>query len=317
MRDVHLVHKAATMYYLQNETMDAIGVSLGVSRSTVSRLLKAARTGGLVEISVRSPEQTGNRMGDRLASRFGIRVHVVPVRQRATYVQRLDQVAVVAARLLSDWFLDGQTLGVAWGTTVTAVAENLQPRRRQGSAVVQLNGAANTQTTGLAYASDLIGTIATAFDSAAYYFPVPAFFDYAETKELMWSERSIKRVHEMHHQVDLALFGIGALEASVPSHVYSAGYLDDKDMDALADERVVGDVCTVFFRQDGSYLGIPLNERATGPTPHELQQIPRRMCIVAQDTKAPAVIGALNARVATDLVLDEHTARAVATLSGV
>jgi len=314
VRDVQLAHKAATMYYLQNETMETIGASLGISRSTVSRLLQAARDHGLVEIKVKSPSQSGSRTARMIAKRFGVRVHLVPVRQRATYMQQLDQVGLVAARLLSDWFQPGQTLGVAWGTTVTAIAENLVPRPREGTAVVQLNGAANTQTTGLAYASDLIGTFARVFDSAAYYFPVPAFFDYAETKALMWRERSIKRVHEIHEQVDLALFGVGALEASMPSHVYASGYLDDDDMTELFKERVVGDVCTVFFRHDGSYRDIALNRRATGPTPEELQRIPRRMCVVAQAAKAPAVIGALNAQVMTDLVIDEPTARAVCDL---
>jgi len=236
----------------------------------------------------------------------------VPVRQRTSERQRLDQVAAVAARYLAEWFTPGMTLGVAWGTTVAAIAQHLRPEPKPNTAVVQLNGSANTETTGLTYATDLIGDIAKAYDAVAYYFPVPAFFDFEGTKTMMWRERSIRRVHELHQQVDLALFGVGGVAAEIPSHVYTAGYLDAADMAELERERVVGDVCTVLLREDGSYRDISLNARASGPTPHELQRISRRMCVVVGESKVPATVGALRAGVVTDLILDEVTARALA-----
>ena len=78
----------------------------------------------------------------------------------------------------------------------------------------------------------------------------------------------------------------------------------------LAADGVVGDICTVLLREDGSYADIAANERATGLTPGELARVPRRICVVADPLRAPAVVGALRAGVATDLVLDEATARA-------
>ena len=51
-----------------------------------------------------------------------------------------------------------------------------------------------------------------------------------------------------------------------------------------------------------------LNERATGPTPVELQRIPRRVCVVAGDNKVAPLLAALRAGVVTDLVVDEITA---------
>lgn len=308
-RDVQEAHRAATMYYVQNQTMEVIGATLGVSRSTVSRLLTTAREAGLVQITVRSPVHVGQGLASELSSMYRLRVHVVPVRQRTSERQRLDQVAAVAARYLGEWFTSGMTLGVAWGTTVAAITRHLSPQPKQDSAVVQLNGSANTETTGLTYATDLIGEIAKAYDAVPYYFPVPAFFDYEVTKKMMWRERSIRRVHELQRQVDIALFGVGGVASSVPSHVYSAGYLDEEDMAELEREGVVGDVCTVLLRQDGSYRDVALNARASGPTPHELRLITRRVCVAVGETKVRAIIGALRAGVATDLIIDELTAR--------
>ena len=93
--------------------------------------------------------------------------------------------------------------------------------------------------------------------------------------------------------------------------MYSAGYINESDMADLLSDGVVGDVCTVLLREDGSYADIALNARATGLTPQELKRIPRRLCVVADPSRAAAVIGALRAGTATDVILDEGTARAV------
>jgi len=300
---------AATMYYLQDEPMDAIARRLGTSRSTVSRLLKAARDGGMVQIAVRAETDAATGVAAQLMSTFGVRAHVVPVRARAPEVDRLDKVANVAARLLMDLFDDEMVLGVAWGTTVSAVARALGRKPTRGGTVVQLNGAANTVTSGVDYASTIVTAYGAAFDAEVRHFPVPAFFDFADTREAMWRERSVQRVLSVQRRADIALFGVGALGGQFPSHVYSAGYLDDGDLAALYAAGVVGDVCTVFLRQDGSYQDIAINRRATGPTPAELASIPRRLCVVAGEAKLRPLVAAMRAGVVTDLIIDEPTAR--------
>lgn len=302
------VLRAASMYYLQDVKMEVIARHLGTSRSTVSRLLKRARQTGLVEITLRPSSTRAPGLGRSISSAFGIETYVVPVPDSAEEIDRLDQVARATARLLSSWFASDMILGVAWGTTLAAITRRLQPKATRGSVVVQLNGAANTRTSGIEYASDLIASFATAYGAAVRHFPVPAFFDYPETRQAMWRERSVRRVLDEQARADIALFSVGAVSGSLPSHVYSAGYLDIDDVDVLHHQGVVGDVCTVFLRADGSWQDVPLNARATGPTPAQLRRIPRRLCAVAGDTKAIPLLAALRAGVVTDLVVDERTA---------
>lgn len=302
------VLRAASMYYLQDLKMEVIARHLGTSRSTVSRLIKRARETGLVEITLRPASTRAPGLGRSLSAAFGIDAYVVPVPDSSSHIERLDQVSMTAAKLLTSWFDSDMVLGVAWGTTLASVSRYLVPKTTRGSAVVQLNGAANMRTSGVDYASDLISSFGTAFAAAVHHFSVPAFFDFSDTKAAMWRERSVRRVLDMQRRADIAVFSVGAVAGAVPSHVYSAGYLDDADVRVLHDEGVVGDVCTVFLRADGSWEDVPLNARATGPTPAELQRLPRRVCVVAGDNKVAPLLAALRAGVVTDLVVDETTA---------
>ena len=304
-----LAHSAAVMYYVQDQTMDAISTEFGVSRATVSRLLKHARDTGLVRITVTDVSRGADVLAGQLERAFGITAHVVQVRGAVTEAVRLEQVSKVAASVLDTLMEPGTILGLAWGSTMTELARHLPPRRVPESVIVQLNGAGSARRSGIPYTGAILNSAAEAFGSQVVHFPVPAFFDYAETKRAMWRERSIRGVLALQAQATVAVFGVGALYGTVPSHVYSSGYCDVEDYARLARENVVGDVCTVLLREDGTWADIEMNSRATGPTPYELSRIEHRLCVVAGAHRTPALLGALRARAVTDLVVDELTAK--------
>ena len=309
-------YRAAELYYLQNETMESIATRLGVSRSTVSRLLSTARAEGWVRITLGPRPGGDSELAGRLRRTHGVRAHLVPTRAGATDDQRLDQVTTAAARLVESLVRPGSSLGMAWGSTVAAVAGRLRRTPTPGCSIVQLNGSANTTTSGIPYSESILATAAEAFDAEVHWFPVPAFFDYPDTKRALWRERSIAGVLTRQTECDLALFGVGSLTGPRPSHVYTSGYLDRDTMAELGAAGVVGDICTVLLRGDGSYADLAINDRASGPTPAQLRRIGRRICVVSGRHKVPATLAALRARVATDLVIDESTARELLRLSG-
>ncbi|WP_405373124.1 MULTISPECIES: sugar-binding transcriptional regulator [unclassified Microbacterium] len=310
--DVQRALTAAHLYYVQERTMEAIARELGTSRSTVSRLLSRARASGIVDIRIRSPFAAPQLMEQALADRYGITAHVVPVPDDASEVERLERVATAAAHLLGDLVRSDTTVGIAWGSTTAAVSRRLVPKAVRGTTFVQLNGSGNTQTTGLLYASDILSRFALAYGGSAQQFPVPAFFDDPRTKQAMWRERSTARILAMHEAMDLVVFSVGSAGSRVPSHVYAGGYLEPHEIDALDSAGVVGDVGTVFYRLDGSTKGIALNDRASGPRFDVLRQAPERVCVVSGVDKADSLRGALAARLVTELVIDEATARALA-----
>ena len=329
------VFEAASMYYIQAETMEVIARHLHCSRSTVSRLLARARREGVVRIELVRPGGAGG-LESRFEAEFGVRAHIVPVREGTTEIHRLQQVAAVAASRFVDLVGElaqapgaqagggpeeggdgaGLVVGSAWGRTMSEVAAALPARRVPGLTIVQLNGASDPMHEGPS-AGQMLSRMGAALGARTIGFPVPAFFDQAATRRAMWSERSIKRILAVAGAARLAVFGVGTLETgsgALPSQVYAGGHLTRADLAVARREGVVGDVCTVLLRGDGTWGDIELNARATGPTPVRLARIPRRLCVVAGTGKTRACVAALRARVATDLVVDDATARAVLAL---
>jgi deoxyribonucleoside regulator len=299
---------AARLYYLQDLTMEAIARELAVSRSSVSRLLSFARDTGLVDITVRTPREMPSVIEQELRRRFSVVAHVVPMPDVTTDVDRRERVALYTARIIGQFFDSNMTMGIAWGSTMSAISRHLIDKSTHNSQIVQLNGAGNPRTTGIIYASEILQRFGDAYGAFVQQFPVPAFFDHAETKAAMWRESSVQRVLDVQNTIDIALFGLGAPFGTLPSHVYTGGYLSDEDLIQLQDDGVVGDIATVFYREDGSYNGIPLNERATGPDPALLRRVARRVCVVSGESKLPSIRGALAGGFLTDLVIDAGTA---------
>lgn len=301
--------RAAQMYYLQDLTMNAIARELRTSRSTVSRLLSMARDTGLVQIQINNPLDRAPALESAIRNRFAVDAHVVPVTDLVSDSDVLDRVAIQAARTIGPLVDSNAIIGVAWGSTISAVSHHLTRKTTHDSTIVQLNGAGNTQTTGITYASEILRRFGTAYGARVEQFPVPAFFDHAETKTAMWAERSVKRILDLQERMTMAIFGVGSTGAGIPSHVYAGGYLDEVDLELLRESQVVGDVATVFFRADGSHRDIVLNERSTGPDLEMLRDVYRRICVVSGESKINGLRGALAAGLVTDLILDERSAR--------
>lgn len=301
--------RAARLYYYQNMTTEAIAHELSMSRSTVSRLLTFAKRKGLVDIRIIDPNEHPEKLEKKIVDQFKIkRAHVVLVPNNVGEAEWLERVAQHTASYLNSIFDSNMILGIAWGTTLSAVSRYLLPKTTHDAQIVQLNGAGNTQTMGIEYASEIIMRFAQNYQAAAHLFPVPTFFDFAETKKALWEEGSIKRLLDLQRRADLLLYSIGAVNAGIPSHVYSSGYLEKSDYGELMKEHIAGDIATVFFRENGGFSGIPINERASGPN-LELFQKKYGVCVVSGLGKIRGLYSALKGGLIKELIVDEPTAR--------
>jgi deoxyribonucleoside regulator len=303
--------QVSRLYYHQNMKTEAIAKQMKVSRSTVSRLLSYAKSEGYVDIRIIDPTEELIRLESIILKKFKLKkVHVVPTSDTVDEAEWLEVVAQYTANYLNTLFDSEMILGIAWGTTLSAVSRHLLHKTTFNSHIVQLNGAGNTQSIGIRYAGEILQRFADKYQARAHLFPVPTFFDYAETKNALWKEGSIKRLLDLHERTDIMLYSIGAVNAGIPSHVYSGGYLEKIDYSNLERWNIAGDIATVFFKEDGSFDNIPLNLRASGP---DLDLFQRKfgICVVSGLAKVRGLNAALKGDLMSELIVDEPTARAL------
>ena len=303
--------RASHMYYVKDVKMESIASSLGISRSSVSRLLTFARQSGLVDIRIRQPADDISRIQFNLRREYRVTTYIVPSDTGTSTRERTLAVSRYAGRLIPQVIDRGAIVGVAWGATISGVSKHLVERELNDVVIVQLNGAAHPESSGIDYVGRLMERFAAAVAGRIEFLPVPAFFSKPSTRLAMWQEPTIARVVALQARMDAAVFGIGAPDSNVPGHVYRGGYLSEDDRAQILRDRVVGDVATVFLRADGSSDGIEMNERSSGPSLQALRDVSRRICVVSDPSRVHAVRAALRAGLVTDLIIDEMSARAL------
>jgi deoxyribonucleoside regulator len=301
--------QVARLYYYQGLTTEAIATELKLSRPKVSRLLGFARSSGLVEIRIQDSLAHPQELERAIQRQFRINeVRVIPVPANSHEDEWLERVANFAANHLNGLIHSEMTVGIAWGTTLDAISRRLVPKPSKNVDLVQLNGSANVLAFNNFYIGEIYSRFALNYGARAHLFPVPTFFDYRETKMAMLRERSVQRILKMIASTDLLVYSIGAFGARVPSHVYVGGYLEKKDFRELKKAGAVGDIATVFFRADGSFHDIPINERASGPDLSIIQRAKHALCVVSGLGKVDGLRAALRGGLMTELIVDEPTA---------
>ncbi len=307
-----LAIKAARLYYYQEMTAAEVARELGVSRPTVSRLLAHARQSGLVEIRIHDPERAPQMIESELLKRFDLRAaRVVAVPRNSGEEVWLEQVANFTASHLNGLIRSDMTVGIAWGNTLNAVSRALSPSHCARVDIVQLNGSGTTQSAVDGNLSGIYTRFAENYGGSPHFFPLPAFFDFPETKVALSRERLVMGWKRRVERADLLIYSIGSVLASQPSYVYGGGYLDKKDMSELKTQKVAGDIATVFFRNDGSFEGIPLNARASGPDLTVFRKAKHGLCVVSGLGKVAGLRAALQGHLIHELIVDEPTAHAL------
>src|SRR5580692_2213681 len=118
-RDIELMTRVASQYYLEGMTQEAVARSLRLSRPKVGRLLDRARSVGIVEITVNVHPDIGLKVEGALASEFGLD-QVILVNDQTDDSGQRASVARAAAVFLKRQLSDRDVLGGARGRSAGA-----------------------------------------------------------------------------------------------------------------------------------------------------------------------------------------------------
>lgn len=305
--DKRLLVKSCILYYRENLGQQEICDILGVSRPTVSRLLKMGRDRGIVKIEVVDP--FAPEYGDlerRLEARFGLQeVIVVEDRPVAVATEHISSLmGTTALSYLERVLKDGDDVGVTLGLTLhnIAHADYTVDKAVHCRFIPVLGGVGETYLE--LHANSLAAEFAKRFRADYVPFYAPAVFSDANVLRGFKREPSIARIFSLFEQLDAVIMSIGVPQGDY-STVIKMKYIDETILQDFSARGAVGDIGLQYFDIHGRTERFTShNEHVAGMTLADLRNVPRRIGVVGGSGKVEAVIGAVRGGYINTLITD-------------
>jgi len=303
---VRLINTVLTLYYMEELTQADIAQRLSLSTAKVNRLLQQARELGYVNISIRTPFQQLFDLEARLEAVFGLQEAIVIPAVGDTSRSLLNALGTVAADFLLERLRDGDVLAITPGTTVQAVVQSIETTRPYRVEVVPILGAIQGQIeSDMNY---LATNLADRLGGKSYQLHAPAFVETREHGEVLRSMAPVKDILDIARQANIALLGIGTVDADVSRFVQFTA-LSAEDLKHIANDcGGVGEISAHVYDLQGQPCDAEYGDRVIGLTLAEIQKIPFRIGVAASAAKALPIYGALRGGYLHALITDEAAA---------
>lgn len=296
--------RAAWLYYIEELTQGEVARELGVSRSTVVRLLRRAKETGLVRITLDVPRDVFE-IERELERLYGLRrVRLVPDAGDEETLKRW--LGHVGSEVLVEMVQPGSTVAVGWGTTLREITASLSGEMAiEGVKVVPLVGGLHRASSGTNsyWVAEQLGRYFHAPAEALY---APLFVEDRSTAEALTKDPDIRNTVEMVRQASLVLYSVGTLADD--STIVKLEYLSDEQRDFLRERGAAGDIVCRWIDASGNPIELPSTINPVGISLEDLRNIPERLIVGGGESKREALLGALRGGYATTLVTDDSTA---------
>ncbi len=309
--DTRLIYKCCSLYYEEQLGQQDICRVLGVSRPSVSRMLKLGRELGIVRIDVINPRVLSYSTLERQLERlFFLREAVVVCNSPAQHGADSRPTALASAglsylnRVLKNSDFVGVSMGRTLHTLIHSEIPDLQPVHC--TFVPMVGGVGEGIET---HANFLAGEFARRFGGERMQLYSPALFTDPHILEGFRREEAVRPIFDSYTHLDTAVFSIGILDGS-ESTALRLKYVDKETLEAFSDAGAIGDISLQYYDIHGdTTLYDSYNHRVAGLSLTQLRHVPRRIAVAGGKDKVQAVLGALHGGFVNVLVTDEECAR--------
>lgn len=304
--DRGLLAAVARAHYLEDRSKVDIAEAFGISRFKVTRLLKQAKEQGIVRIQISDTGLPDPGLAARLQDHLGLEACQV-IRSHGEDQEKLQQLGNAAALHLNATLREGESLGVAWGRTMTATAKQLQAL--PGVSLVQLSGFVAEN---LASPISIMSRVASLTEGRVYPIFAPLFVENQATADGLRRHPNIAAALARFDSIDTALLSVGSWD---PADTTVPDALSDRDLANVTARECYADVVGILLTRDGELVDPSLQSRSITIPPESLSRIPRRIALARGYKKAGAVRTAVKAGLVSELVSDHELAQALLELT--
>jgi len=304
---LHLMIKIARLYYENELTQLEIAQKLRLSRPTISRLLQEALMEGVVKISIAKEPGDFTDLERKLETRFGLlEVLVCEVSDPDSPAVVAKELGMFSAQYSQRILNDGDVIGFTWGTTLSAMIDNLPAIKKRGITVVQMVGGLGEPGTET-HATDLVRRASQTLGAQLSLLPAPGIVNSISSAQLLKSERYIALALERMSKVTVAFAGIGAFTPNSTT-MKENNIITRDEIQKLKELGAVGDIALHFYNADGKNIHSDIEERIIGVDMETLRSLERVVVIAGGSEKFEAILGAIRGGFVNTLITDSSTA---------
>lgn len=307
-----LITRAAQLYYRQELNQAEIAQVLGVSRTTVSRLLSDARARRIVTIDIAQPVELNSELSKELRIGLGLRDALVVV-SGLDDEMAMEMVGRAGAQLLESVVADGDTIAISWGRTLGRLADALSQDDDLDVEVVQMIGSLG-EGDPTVDGPELARRFAERLGGGYRYVHAPAVVNTAELRAELAAQPQIKETLGKVEDASICITSVGSM-LDPDSSLQRNGYLTEEERSDYVTRGAVGHLLAKIIDVDGNEFP-DYNDRVLAVSLDQLVGRPWSICLGTGRAKAAAVLGATRAGYANAVVVDEDAATAIVELMG-
>ncbi len=309
------LYRVANYYYNENLSQNEIAKLEGTSRSQISRLLIKARDQGIVDISIKLPNNTSlDELGLKLQKSLGISKAIISETSAfecnaETEEDILDDVCTFASALLPSLLDNCINIGLGRGRTIYRISlqlpVNKDPKEKM---FIPLTGNSGTYYNAL-QTSAIVNRFSERFCSSGFYLNFPCF-QVTGNPVSDYERESLKVLNEYWDNLDAVVFSLGKVEAS------GLRYFEEIPKDYINSDvlkQACGEIYGQPFSENGEmelleekvklhYIGMPLER---------LKNIKNSICIASGVQKVAPIITAANNGYFNTFITDNLTAELI------
>ncbi|MDX5628946.1 MULTISPECIES: sugar-binding transcriptional regulator [unclassified Brenneria] len=313
--DLRLLIKIAQMYYEQDLTQSQIAKSLGIYRTTISRMLKKIRQQGIVTIAINYQFNETLLLEQRLKQRFGLKEAIVsPVDAGQSMQEQLNSMGLLCANFLNGIIEDRDVIGFSWGSALAAVVDQMADGcGKKTVTCVPMVGGPSGKLESRYHVNTIVYSAASKMRAESKLIDFPAILEQKLIRDGIMESQHYRAISEYWDKLDIAVFGIGS--PNITGHSIWRAFYGSDVIEHVNTALVAGDICSRFYDSDGKGITTYLSEKTINITLDKIKRANYAIGVAHSYEKLSGIIGAINGGYINCLVTTKETAEKLLTIT--
>ena len=299
------------MQYEDNLGQNQIADYLGISKSSVSRLLKAGREAGIVEVTVHHESQfMYEDMARELIKKYSL--HDVLVAESSPLDSQADRISKLndrACEYLDRLIKDGDYIGVSLGSTLRNIAHSSVACNKRNCTFVPLVGGMGLDE---AQSGNVASAFAEKFGGKTIPFYSPALFSNETLMHDFLKEDSVNHIFGYYGKLNTVISGFHYMHDSGLKNltVEKMGFVTRQDAETYANRGAIANLVLRFIDKRGDdSLFNDFNRRVPGISLEQYRKVQNRIVVTYGSGKTDILKVFIKAGYANILIIDVDCAR--------